>query len=148
MSTILAHMMYLSANLECRSEMCCTRLTESLKIQDTKIRHLHTIAQLCQAISSQLRHISTIRKNLLNSNISSTCPHNVVNFGPLMAEIGWRVWGTPANINGFCVLALLLHRRHYGGQPNFARCLAVFCAGTLFIHFRGLLPVNGILPGA
>jgi len=25
------------------------------------------------------------RKNLLNSNISSTSPHNVVNFGPLTA---------------------------------------------------------------
>jgi len=33
-----------------------------LEIQDAKIRHLGTIAQLCQAISLQLRHISTIRK--------------------------------------------------------------------------------------
>jgi len=24
----------------------------------------------------------------------------MVNFGPLTAEIGWRVWGTPANFNG------------------------------------------------
>ena len=48
-------------------------------------------------------------KNLLSSNISRTCPHNMVNFGPLAAEIGWRVWGTPANFNGFCVLAALLH---------------------------------------
>ena len=50
-------------------------------------------------------------KNLLSSNISSTCPHNMVNFGPLAAEIGWRVWGTPANFSGFCILASLLHRR-------------------------------------
>jgi len=48
------------------------------------------------------------RKNLLNSNTSSTCPHHMVNFGPLTAEIGWRVWGTPANFNGFGVLAALL----------------------------------------
>jgi len=27
------------------------------------------------------------------------------------AEIGWRVWGTPANFNGYRVLASLLHRR-------------------------------------
>jgi len=33
----------------------------------------------------------------------------MVNFGPLMAEIYWRVWGTPANFNGFRVLAALLH---------------------------------------
>ena len=35
-----------------------------------------------------------------------------------------------------------------GGQPNFARCLAVFWAGTLYIHFRGLLLPDEILPGA
>jgi len=34
----------------------------SLKIQDTKNRHLHIIAQLRQAISLQVRHISTIGK--------------------------------------------------------------------------------------
>ena len=41
---------------------------------------------------------------MLSSNISSTCPHNMVNFGPLAAENCWRVWGTPANFNGFRVL--------------------------------------------
>ena len=34
------------------------------------------------------------------------------------------------------------------GQPNFARCLAVSWAGTLYIHFRGFLPPNRILRGA
>jgi len=38
----------------------------SLKIQDAKIRHLHTIVQLCRAISSPLRHVSTI----INKNSS------------------------------------------------------------------------------
>jgi len=33
----------------------------------------------------------------------------MVNFGPLTAEIGSLVWGTPANFNGFRVLAALLH---------------------------------------
>jgi len=32
-----------------------------------------------------------------------------VNFGPLAAEIGPVVWGTPANFNGFRVLTALLH---------------------------------------
>jgi len=45
---------------------------------------------------------------LLNSNISSTCPHNMANFGPLTAEIVSLVWGTPTNFNGFRVLAALL----------------------------------------
>ena len=33
----------------------------------------------------------------------------MLNFGPLMAEIHLGVWGTPANCNGFHVLAALLH---------------------------------------
>jgi len=48
-------------------------------------------------------------KNLLSSDMSSTCPHNMVNFGILMAEICLRVWGTAANFNWFRVLAALLH---------------------------------------
>jgi len=48
-------------------------------------------------------------KNLLSTNISSRCPHNMVNFGLLAAEINPVVWDTPANFNGFCVLAALLH---------------------------------------
>jgi len=66
-----------------------------------KNRHLRTIAQLCRAISSQLRHASTIGKKLLNNNISPTCSHNMVNFGPLAAEIVSRVRGTATNFNGF-----------------------------------------------
>jgi len=33
----------------------------------------------------------------------------MVNFGPLTAEIRSGVWGTPANFNGFRVLAALVH---------------------------------------
>ena len=32
----------------------------------------------------------------------------MVNFSLLMAEICWRVWDTPANFDGFRVLAALL----------------------------------------
>jgi len=38
-----------------------------------------------------------------------TRPYNMVNFGSLAAEIGSLVCGTPANFNGFRVLAALLH---------------------------------------
>jgi len=48
-------------------------------------------------------------KNLLSSNISVTSPYGIVNFGLLVAEIVSIVWGTPANFNGFHVLAALLH---------------------------------------
>ena len=39
-------------------------------------------------------------------------PHMSLQYGelgPLAAEICWRVWGTPANFNGFRVSAALLH---------------------------------------
>jgi len=109
-------------NLRCRSETCCTWLAENTGCKKVaKNRHLGTIAQLCRAISSQLRHVSTIRKkNLLSSNMSSICPHNMVNFGLLAAEIGLPVWGTPANFNGLRVLAALLHGSQVEREPNFA----------------------------
>jgi len=65
------------------------------------------------------------RKKLVKQqylNISPTCPYNMANFGLLAAEICWRVWGTPANFNGFCGLAALLHgarQSSSGRQPNF-----------------------------
>ena len=58
------------------------------------------------------------RKKVLNSNTSSTCPDNMVNFGPPTAEIGSGVWGTPVNSNGFHILAALLHGNS-GRQPKF-----------------------------
>jgi len=53
--------------------------------------------------------IDNRKKNLLNINIFPTRPYNMVKSGPLTVEIRWRVWGTPANFNGFRILAALLH---------------------------------------
>ena len=88
-----------------------------------KIHHLDTIGQLCRAMASHLRHISTIGKIVLSINISSRCPHNMSSLGPLSAEIDPVVWGTPANFNGFRVLASWQHyctASSSGRQPNFA----------------------------
>ena len=61
----------------------------------------------------------------LSNNISSTCPHNMVNFGPLVSEIGLPVWGTPPNFNGFRVLAALLHGSQVVGvSQTLQRCSA------------------------
>ena len=99
----------LSANLGCRSETCCTRLAGNTgRKNEAKNRHLGTIARLCRAISSQPRHVSTNGK-MLNSSISPRCHYNMVDFGPLAAEIGSLVRDTPANFNGFRVLVALLH---------------------------------------
>jgi len=63
-----------------------------------KSRHMGTIAQFCRAISSQPRHLSTIGKTLLSSDMFCTCLHNMVNVGLLAAEIGslapWRNFAT------------------------------------------------------
>jgi len=71
----------------------------------------------------------------------------MANFG-IAAEISSGVWGTPANFNGFRVLASLLQPHRSPDANQTVRCLVVSWAATLYIHFRGLLPPNGILPGA
>jgi len=63
--------------------------------------------------------------NMLNSNISSKCPHNMVNFCPLSSEICWRVWGTPANLNGFHALAALLQGTLEVGDSQSAKLCGV-----------------------
>ena len=74
--------------------------------QKSPSRHRRTI--LSGYIFATKAHIDN-RKNVLCSNMSSICPHNMANFGPLTAEIGSGEWGTPANFNWFRVLAALLH---------------------------------------
>jgi len=44
------------------SEICCMWLAENT---GRKKCHFGTIAQLCRAVSLQLRHLSTIRKKLI-----------------------------------------------------------------------------------
>jgi len=99
------------------------------------ISHLRTIVQLSRAISSRLRHISTIgRKNLLSSNFFSTCFYNMAYFGPLTAEIGSGVWGTPANFNGVRILAHyysdVTHRRPTKLCAIFGRLLGWYTVYT------------------
>ena len=150
MSTILHTWCGLSANLGCRSETCCTRLTENTGHKKLpKIRRLSTIVQLCRAIMSpQLRHISTVGKNFLSSNISSRCPHNMVNFGPLAAEIGPVVWGTPANFNGFHALQrYCMVLQQWGVSQTLRRWTeAPHIFGRVAITF-GILVVYGKLEG-
>ena len=87
----------LSANLECRYETYCTRLAENT---GRKNRHLGTIAQLCPAIYAQL---STYRQSEKTCQTAITSPHVLIimtNFGPLAAEIYWRVWVTTLSVIG------------------------------------------------
>ena len=87
--------------------MCCMQLAGNAGPKESpKIRHLRMIAQLCRAISSQLRHIG---KKLVKQQYLL---HMSPQYGePLAAEIVSLVWGTPGNFNGFRVLSTFLQRR-------------------------------------
>jgi len=89
-----------------------------------KNRHLGTIPQLCRAISSQLRHASTIGKNLLSSNIASTWPHNMVNFGgnrPSSGRDRFVSLGHPCKFQLVSRLGSVTARHSSSGRsPNFA----------------------------
>ena len=142
MSTILLHMVWcgLNANLECRSEMCCTRLTGNTERKNDP-KNLRTIAQICRAVSSQLRHTSTIGKSVKQQYVIHMPPQ----YGELRPTISSDRFGNlghPSKFRRVSRLAFVMQRRRspHAGQLNFARCLAVSWAGTLYIHFRGLLP--------
>ena len=72
----------------------------------------------------------------------------MVNFGPVAAEIGSVVWGTPANFNGFRVMpSLLQRRRSLEDNPT----LHDIWPSPVLLHYslyRELLPPDRILPGA
>jgi len=87
-----------AARWKCRTQKIAKNLPSA---------HRHTT--LSSYIFATKSCIDNRKKNLLNSNISLTCPYSMVNLGILVAETDWRVLGTRANFNRFRVLAALLH---------------------------------------
>jgi len=72
----------------------------------------------------------------------------MVNFGPLVAEILSLVWSTPANFNGFRVLASLLQWRH-STEVNQALHYVWPSPGLVrYIYTFGISCPHGILPRA
>jgi len=88
------------------------------------------------------------RKTACKTAITSTCLHNMVNFGPVTAEIGSGVWGTPANFNWCRVLASLLHRRCSAEVNKTLQDVWPSPGLVHYIYILGALAPNGILPGA
>ena len=85
--------------------------------------------------------IDNPKKNLLSSNNSSTCPDNMVNFGPLTAEIGSGVWDTLQISTGFASWERYCTASSSGRQLNFAAlnrgrhlCSAVPPSGWALAH--------------
>ena len=119
----------LIANFRCRSETCCTprRLPGNAgRKKVAKNRNLGTIAQLCRAISSQLRHVSTIGKNT-----SSRCPPQ---YGELRPASGWDRSGSLGHPSQFQPLSrldsLTARQSSSGRQPNFRR----LTEGTTYVR--------------
>ena len=66
----------------------------------------------------------------------------MMNFGPLTAEIGSGVCGTPANFNGFRVLASLLQRCRSTKANQTVHNVWPSPGGAVYIHFRVSCPVT------
>jgi len=97
--------------------MCCTRAAR-WKFRTQKLRknrHLCTIAELCRAIPSQLRHISTIGKKLAKQQYLS-------HVSPLRPNSGWDRFGSfgyPSKFQRVSRLgSVTLRHSSSGRQPN------------------------------
>jgi len=73
-----------------------------LKIQDVKNHHFSTIAQLCQAVSSQLRHVGTIGKKLVKRRYLL----HMSSYGELRPTNGWDLL---ASLGHPCKFQLVSH---------------------------------------
>jgi len=128
--------------------MCCMRLAWNT---GRKNRHMGTIAQFCRTESSQLRRVSTMGKNFKQQYLLHLSPQ----YGELRPTSGWDRFGslgTPANFNGFRILASnralhdvwpspgLLHYIYmyiFGGSPwrNFAACKLHFASKSCVLLY-------------
>jgi len=104
-----------------------------------------TLSKLLGCIFAIKACIDNWKKLVKQQYLFQTSSH----YGEIWPISSWGQFtslGTPANFNGFDVLASLLPWRRSTDvnhcQPNFARCLAVSLAGTLYILFLGLLPLR------
>jgi len=92
--------------------MYCTQLAgNAVRRNSQKNRRLGTIAQLCRAISSKLCHVPHRQSEKIVKQ--QYLPHVSPQYGELRPRVAHEivslVWGTPANFNGFRVLAALTY---------------------------------------
>jgi len=85
--------------------MCCARLAGNAGRKNSPSGHQRTT--LSGYIFATKARIDN-RKNVKQQYLLQM-PSQYGELGPLAAEIVSLVWGTPANFNGFRVLAALLH---------------------------------------
>jgi len=123
MATVLTHMMrpYCELRMHVLNAVGWKYRTQKLRKKSPSAHHRTSLS-------------SYIFVTKANSNISSIRPHNMVNVAPLMAEIGSGIWVTQQISTGFALGFVTAPTSLSWGQPNFARCLAIFAAGTLYIY--------------
>jgi len=80
--------------------------TQKSRKKSPSARHCKNLSGYIFAIKARIDNRKKLVKQQYVVHMSS---YNMVNFGPVTAEIGSAVWGTPANFNWFRVLAALLH---------------------------------------
>ena len=118
MSTILPHMIDLSANLECMSEMCCMRLAGNTGCINSPYGHYHTTLS---GYIFTTKHISTIGKKLVKQQY---LPHLSLQYGELRPTSGWDRFvslGHPCKFQRLSRLGCVTARYSSSGrQPNFA----------------------------
>ena len=113
-----------------------------------KNRHLRTIAELCLAISSQLRHVSTIGKKTVKQQHLLHMFSQYGGLRPTNSQDRLVSLGHPSKFQrvsqlGFVTALMSLN----GGQPNFAMFGHLVAWYTTYT-FWGFLSPNRILPGA
>jgi len=127
--------------------MCCTRLGENTGCKKSPSGHHHTT--LSGWIFATKARINNRKKKLVKQQYLL---HMSPQYGELRPTSSWdrlAGLGHPSKFQRLLRLGFVTAARSLNGsQPNFARCLALTWAGRLFIHFRRLLPRNGLLPGA
>jgi len=102
-STILPHICSLSANLECMSEMCCTRLAE---IQDAK---------LTQQELSYRRESRPLRLSVTGRQTTSIHRHGPKKLGRAAVSL----WVVELDRVLLLMFGEYLYHRHYGGDRHF-----------------------------
>jgi len=125
----------LCTNLECMSEMWCTQLAENTgpKKSPSYEHHPTTLSGYIFAINARIDNRKIVKQQYLL--------HISPQYGELRPTNGWDRFGSSRHHSKFQSVSRLRFvtapTSLNGGHQNFAGCLALSCASTLYIHFWG-----------
>jgi len=130
----------LSANLECRSETCCTWLAENT---GRKITQKSPSPHRRTTLSGNIFAIKVCIDNRKKLVKRQYLLHMSSQYSELRPINGWDPLASlehPSKFQRVSHFSFVTAATSFtGGQANFARCLSVSWAATLYIHFRGAL---------